>query len=48
MRINSLEGAKIYQIKGIVVHMGSGMAFGHYYALVKSEGKWLKFNDTAV
>ncbi len=28
--------------------MGSGMTLGHYYALVKSQGKWVKCNDTSV
>lgn len=46
--MNTLEGAKIYQIKGIVVHVGSGISMGHYYALVKSNGKWVKCNDTQV
>jgi uncharacterized UBP type Zn finger protein len=46
--VDSIEGAKVYQIKGIVVHVGSGMTMGHYYALVKSQGKWVKCNDTAV
>jgi len=36
LKVDSLEGARVYQIKGIVVHAGQGMAFGHYYALVKS------------
>lgn len=48
LKVDSLEGARVYNIKGIVVHVGSGMAFGHYYALVKSQGKWIKFNDTSV
>ena len=48
LRVTSLEEARTYQIKGIVVHVGSGMAFGHYYAVVKSQGKWIKFNDTMV
>lgn len=38
----------MYHIKGIVVHVGSGISMGHYYALVKSQGKWIKCNDTLV
>jgi ubiquitin C-terminal hydrolase len=48
LRVNSLEGATVYQIKGIVVHVGSGISMGHYYALVKNQGKWIKCNDTKV
>lgn len=48
LRVDSLDGAKVYQIKGIVVHVGSGISMGHYYALVKSQGKWVKCNDTQV
>jgi len=36
LRVNSLDGAIVYQIKGIVVHVGSGISMGHYYALVKN------------
>lgn len=36
LRVASLEGDKLYAIKGIVIHMGSGMTVGHYYALVKT------------
>lgn len=42
------NGSKIYHLKGFVVHQGQGMSYGHYYALVKSQGKWINFNDTNV
>ena len=48
LRVNSLEGPKTYQIKGMVVHIGSGLAFGHYIALAKCHGKWINFNDVSV
>jgi len=35
-------------LKGIVIHEGQGLQFGHYYAIIKSQGKWLKFDDTRV
>lgn len=38
----------VYRLKGIVVHEGQGLAFGHYYSIVKSQGKWIKFDDTRV
>ena len=38
----------IYNLKGIVVHMGQGLAYGHYWALAKCLGKWIEFDDTKV
>ncbi len=38
----------LYNLKGIVVHMGQGYAYGHYFALIKSRGRWIKFDDTGV
>ena len=38
----------MYHLKGIVVHEGQGLQFGHYYAIIKSQGKWMKFDDTRV
>lgn len=38
----------MYHLKGVVIHEGQGIQFGHYYALVKSQGRWLKFDDTRV
>lgn len=49
MRVESTEGVvTTYYLKGIVVHAGSGFAHGHYYSLAKSQGKWIKFDDTKV
>ena len=49
MRLTSTDGvATNYHLKGIVVHAGSGMQHGHYYSLVKSQGKWMRFDDTRV
>jgi Ubiquitin carboxyl-terminal hydrolase len=28
--------------------MGQGYAYGHYFALIKSRGRWIKFDDTSV
>jgi uncharacterized UBP type Zn finger protein len=36
-------------LKGIVVHYGTGMHFGHYWSLAKSKGpnpKWIEYDDT--
>ena len=38
----------MYKLRGIVVHLGQGYAYGHYFALVKSRGRWIKFDDTSV
>ena len=40
--------AKVYHLKGVVIHEGQGLQFGHYYAIVKCQGKWMKFDDTRV
>lgn len=31
-----------------MVHLGQGYAYGHYFALIKSRGRWIKFDDTSV
>ena len=37
-----------YNLKGIVIHLGTS-EIGHYYDLIKTEnGKWYQFNDTNV
>ena len=38
----------LYHLKGIVVHLGQGYAYGHYFALIKSHGRWIKFDDNNV
>lgn len=49
LRLQSTDGVSTtYFLKGIIVHAGSGMLHGHYYSLVKSQGKWMKFDDTKV
>lgn len=37
-----------YDLKGIVVHYGSGMNYGHYWSLAKTYGpnpKWIEYDD---
>ena len=48
LRLEAQGEGKVYHLKGIVVHEGQGLQFGHYYAIVKSQGKWMKFDDTRV
>jgi ubiquitin C-terminal hydrolase len=35
-----------YELKSIVVHMGSGLNKGHYIALLRVCGLWIKANDS--
>ena len=35
------------KLKGIIVHEG-GPDMGHYWAIIKREGGWIKFNDSKV
>ena len=37
-----------YDLKGIVVHYGSGMHYGHYWSLSRTYGpnpKWIEYDD---
>lgn len=36
-----------YHLKGVVIHAGTSEG-GHYYSLIKVQGKWYKFNDQTV
>lgn len=39
----------IYRLKGIVVHMGQGYAYGHYFAVIKKKNqRWFRYDDTTV
>jgi ubiquitin C-terminal hydrolase len=39
----------LYNLKGIVIHMGQGYAYGHYFAVIKHKsGRWLKYDDNSV
>lgn len=37
----------VYQLYGIMNHSGT-MSFGHYYAHINVQGKWMEFNDSTV
>ena len=57
IKFESLAGMSsnyCYDLTGIVVHYGSGMHYGHYWSLAKSNGpigsqnrnsKWIEFDD---
>ena len=34
-----------YKLSSIVVHVGSGNEYGHYFAIVNINDKWFKFDD---
>jgi ubiquitin carboxyl-terminal hydrolase 34 len=36
-----------YLLKGVVIHSGTSEG-GHYYSLIKQDGRWFKFNDQSV
>ena len=47
--VGSEAGADaLYDLTGVVVHVGSGPYHGHYVALAKSHGQWLNFDDEGV
>ena len=40
-----------YDLKGIVVHYGTGMNYGHYWSLSRSPGpnqKWVEYDDQKI
>ena len=39
---------KLYELIGIVIHIGAGIQFGHYMAIIKSFDHWIKFDDDYV
>lgn len=40
--------SSLYNLRSIVVHLGSGNDFGHYISLIKKGDKWFIFNDEKV
>jgi ubiquitin C-terminal hydrolase len=37
-----------YSLSCVVVHVGTGNEYGHYFSLVKVSGRWVKFDDDVV
>ncbi|KAA8495801.1 Ubiquitin carboxyl-terminal hydrolase 4 [Porphyridium purpureum] len=42
------QGSCLYDLFGVVVHVGSGPNHGHYVSLIKSYNQWLLFDDECV
>jgi ubiquitin C-terminal hydrolase len=38
----------LYNLFAIVVHVGTGNEYGHYYCVIKIAGRWVKFDDENV
>ena len=48
---NMLGENHAYDLKGIVVHYGSGMNYGHYWSLSRTYGpnpKWIEYDDQKI
>lgn len=41
-------GKSLYDLIAIVIHVGTGNEYGHYYCLVKISGKWVKLDDEQI
>ncbi len=42
------SASTLYNLSAVVVHVGTGNEYGHYYCLVKISGEWVKFDDENV
>ena len=42
------DGSGEYELLGIISHMGSNTACGHYVCHIKRDGKWALYNDRKV
>ncbi|CAN0462514.1 unnamed protein product [Ascophyllum nodosum] len=49
VKVSGPEGRAVYDLTGVVQHLGEGQRRGHYIALVKtSKGKWCQADDAKV
>jgi ubiquitin C-terminal hydrolase len=37
-----------YYLKGIIVHLGTGLNYGHYISVVRVMGRWVRFDDEKI
>lgn len=42
---NKNKKEALYSLSAVVVHVGSGIEYGHYFSLVKHFNKWYKCDD---
>lgn len=46
---NRRAGQQLYELYGVIVHMGHSLHAGHYYCFVRaSDGLWHRMDDTHV
>ena len=43
-----LRESPLYRLSGIIVHLGQGLSYGHYVALIRSHDFWVKYDDHEV
>ena len=41
-----LSNTEIYELKGVIVHIGVSTSSGHYVAYVKNNEQWTEWSDT--
>lgn len=45
----TIKKEEIYDLYGVIIHVGGGLNFGHYYCYVKnSNNMWYCMNDSSV
>lgn len=37
-----------YYLKGVIVHLGTGLNYGHYICVVRICGRWVRFDDDRI
>lgn len=42
------DGKEVYELFGVISHIGSNTQMGHYVCFIKMNDKWVKFNDSDV
>jgi ubiquitin C-terminal hydrolase len=38
----------LYNLFAVVVHVGTGNDYGHYWCVVKVSGRWVRFDDEKI
>eukprot|EP01083_Nonionella_stella_P021600 59862_1 len=49
LKVETVEGSpdaeRDYRLYAVIIHIGSGMRFGHYITMVKNHGRWFMYDD---